>query len=199
MMHFYHLLMVWWHKTLKSFPLQGSTLRAVRLSRTGKNVENGSLDRLFYNATCLKGQVKNRTRDKIVAQNCTIPIFLHGLGLVDKWHLIQDRWISNLTCPNGQVTLKIKFEPCVGRQRLVEDEGSHNLCCWYCCYRLSGYTNKPWHPFMLTHWGRDKMATIFKTTFSNAFSWTKMFKFRLIFHWSLFPRVQLTIFHHWFK
>ena len=39
---------------------QGSTLRAVRLSRTGKNVENGSLDRLFYNATCRKGQVKNR-------------------------------------------------------------------------------------------------------------------------------------------
>ena len=39
---------------------QGSTLRAVRLSRTGKNVENGSLDRLFYNATCPKGQVKNR-------------------------------------------------------------------------------------------------------------------------------------------
>ena len=26
----------------------------------------------------------------------------------------------------------------------------------------------------LTHWGRDKMAAIFQTTFSNAFSWTKM-------------------------
>ena len=47
---------------------------------------------------------------------------------------------------------------------------------------------------VLTHWGRDKMAAIFQTTFSNAFSWMKMFKFRLRFHWSLFPRVQLTIF-----
>ena len=51
----------------------------------------------------------------------------------------------------------------------------------------------------LTHWGRDKMVAIFQTTFSNAFSWMKMFKFRLKFHWSLFPRVQLTIFQHWFR
>ena len=27
----------------------------------------------------------------------------------------------------------------------------------------------------------------------------KMIKFRLRFHWSLFPRVQLTIFQHWFR
>ena len=32
-----------------------------------------------------------------------------------------------------------------------------------------------------------------QTTFSNAFSWMKMFKFRFNFHWSLFPRAQLTI------
>ena len=51
----------------------------------------------------------------------------------------------------------------------------------------------------LTHWGREKMAAIFQTTFSSAFSWMKMFKFRLKFHWSLFPRVQLTIFQHWFR
>ena len=43
----------------------------------------------------------------------------------------------------------------------------------------------------LTHWGRDKMATIFQTTFSNAFSWMKMYEFRLRFHWSLFLRLQL--------
>ena len=33
--------------------------------------------------------------------------------------------------------------------------------------------------FALTHGGRDKMAVIFQTTFSNAFSWIEMFKFRL--------------------
>ena len=48
----------------------------------------------------------------------------------------------------------------------------------------------------LTHWGPDKMAVIFQTTFSNAFSWMKMNEFRLRFHWNLFPRVKLTIFHH---
>ena len=51
----------------------------------------------------------------------------------------------------------------------------------------------------LTHQGRDKMDAISQTTFSNAFSWMKMYQFRLRFHWSLFPRVQLTIFQHWFR
>ena len=31
-----------------------------------------------------------------------------------------------------------------------------------------------------------KMADISQTTFLNAFSWMKMFEFRLKFHWSLF-------------
>ena len=44
-------------------------------------------------------------------------------------------------------------------------------------------------PYHLTHWGRDKMADIFQTTFSNAFSWMTMLEFRLRFDWSLFPRV----------
>ena len=51
----------------------------------------------------------------------------------------------------------------------------------------------------LTHWGRDKMAAALQTTFSNAFSWVKMYEFWLKFHWSLFLGVQLTIFHHWFR
>ena len=51
----------------------------------------------------------------------------------------------------------------------------------------------------LTHWGRDEMNNISQTTFSNVFSSMKMFEFRLKFHWSLFPRIQLTIFHHWFR
>ena len=33
------------------------------------------------------------------------------------------------------------------------------------------------HMFALSHWGRDKMAAIFQT-FSNAFSWMKMYEFR---------------------
>ena len=51
----------------------------------------------------------------------------------------------------------------------------------------------------LTHWGRDEIDEILQTTFSNAFSWMKMYWFRLRFHWNLFPIVQLTIFQHWFR
>ena len=50
-----------------------------------------------------------------------------------------------------------------------------------------------YHDIILTHWGRDKMADIY------VFSWIKTWpwpcEFRLIFHWSLCIRVQLTIFH----
>ena len=51
----------------------------------------------------------------------------------------------------------------------------------------------------LTHWGRDKMAAIFQMTFSNGFSWMKMYEFRFTFHWSLFLGVQLTISQHCFR
>ena len=51
--------------------------------------------------------------------------------------------------------------------------------------------------YILTHWGRDKMDAFSQTT--NAFSWTKIFEFRLKFHWSLFIRVRSTIFQHWFR
>ena len=52
---------------------------------------------------------------------------------------------------------------------------------------------------VLTHWGQDKVAVIFQTTFSNEFSWMKMYQFRLRFHWSLLPRVKSTRFHPWFR
>ena len=52
---------------------------------------------------------------------------------------------------------------------------------------------------LLTHWGRDNMADISQTIFSNAFSWMKIYEFRLIFHWSLFLWFWLTISQHWFR
>ena len=36
-------------------------------------------------------------------------------------------------------------------------------------------------------------------TFSRAFSWMKKFEFQSKFHWSLYLRVQLTIFLRWFR
>ena len=40
----------------------------------------------------------------------------------------------------------------------------------------------------LTHWHWDKMAAILQI-FSNAFSWMKMYAFRLTFNWNFFLRV----------
>ena len=39
--------------------------------------------------------------------------------------------------------------------------------------------------------GLDEMAAVFQTTYSNTFSWMKMYKFRIRFHLDLFSRVQL--------
>ena len=52
----------------------------------------------------------------------------------------------------------------------------------------------------LTHWGWDKRHfDISPMTFSNAFSWMKIYEFRSIFPWSLFPRDECTVFQHWFR
>ena len=63
----------------------------------------------------------------------------------------------------------------------------HDIACLAFRYELL-YTLRP-----------RQMDAISQTTFSNAFSWMKMFEFRLKFHWSLFRRVQLTIFQQWFR
>ena len=54
-------------------------------------------------------------------------------------------------------------------------------------------------PWYSTHWGRNEMNNISQTTFSSISSSMKIFEFRLKFHWSLFPRVQLTILQHCFR
>ena len=73
-------------------------------------------------------------------------------------------------------------------------------CCMYVTNMLLHVTVFHWSLIYpeLTHWGRDKMTAIYQTILSNAFSWMKMYELRLQFHWILSPRVQLTIFQHWF-
>ena len=56
-----------------------------------------------------------------------------------------------------------------------------------------------WHGKVLTHWGRDNMAANFLVKFSNAFSLIKINKFSIKISLKFVPRVQLTIFKHWFR
>ena len=51
----------------------------------------------------------------------------------------------------------------------------------------------------LTHCSWNKMATFNQTTFLNAFSWMKMYKFWLRLHSSLYLSVQLIIFQQMFR
>ena len=51
---------------------------------------------------------------------------------------------------------------------------------------IPSFSNQTDHPYLqykylriCTHWGRYKMAAIFQTTFSNEFSWMKMYEYRL--------------------
>ena len=53
------------------------------------------------------------------------------------------------------------------------------------------------HSTLLNTLRPRQMDAISQMTFSNAFSWMKMFELRWKFHWNLFARVQLTIFQHW--
>ena len=53
--------------------------------------------------------------------------------------------------------------------------------------------------FLLTHSHQDKIADISQTTFSNAFSWMKMYQFHLRIYWSLFLKFKWTIFQYWFR
>ena len=50
----------------------------------------------------------------------------------------------------------------------------------------------------LAHWGRDKLAAVFQTKFSKAFSWMKIYELLLRFDWNLFLRFELTVVQHWF-
>ena len=92
-------------------------------------------------------------------------------------------YIPVTTSPGIDFSINIHRPYYVGFNTFPQYHGLHLLILWH----------------KLTHWGWDKMATIFQTAFSNAFSWMKMNEFRLGFHWSLFLRFELTIFHHWFR
>ena len=100
-------------------------------------------------------------------------------------------FLNTSACTLFKLTWKFKHNPANPTQSTEilmmawwhQEPGHHQTLCWP----------------SLTHWGRDKMDAISQTTFSSAFSWKKIFEFRLKFHWSLFLRVQLTLFQHWFR
>ena len=68
--------------------------------------------------------------------------------------------------------------------------------CLCCIYMGSVLEELQWPGRLITNSDRGKIAAIFQTTFSIAFSWMKITVFRWKFNWNLFPSVPLTIFQH---
>ena len=96
---------------------------------------------------------------------------------------------------NQQVVFKRQYnrtDACILCKSLLhKDKKNHT---WGSFSHASRRCHSPQRMFLcvqsvLTHWGRDKIAAISQTTFSNAFSSLKMCEFWLKFHWSLFLNV----------
>ena len=105
----------------------------------------------------------------------------HWLGTYTKWSLMRTCIIYSVIC-HWHDSSCIKH--CTtGTQQMLSCN----------CFKA------PFTGWKVTHWGRERMAAISQMTLSNAFSWMKIYEFWLKFHWSLFVRVQLTIFQHWFR
>ena len=68
------------------------------------------------------------------------------------------------------------------------------LCNSYAVWPILLYFNTA-----LTHSNQDKLAAIFHTINSNTFSLMMMYEICLSFHWSLFLKLEITVFQHWLR
>ena len=121
------------------------------------------------------------------------------------WHRSTSNWASEHKQPTT-VTKQLSLQPCkedCNVDQLASTKHFYNFYQHFCFRKIwfwlitmsikhkQCFSNHDTTP--LTHRGRDKMGDVFQTTCLNAFSWMKIYKLRLRFHWSLFPSVQLTI------
>ena len=150
--------------------------------------------------------MKEKLKSKLIILLFNLPGYVWSYLIwqnpFNSFHPGQNRWLftdENFRCIflNENICIFIKFPlkfvpmgPIGNNSTLVEIMDTDPIH-WRIYVALGG---DEW-----THWGRDKMDAISQTIFSSAFSWMKMFEFRLKFQWSLFLRVQLTIFQHWFR
>ena len=145
----------------------------MRSKQNGGHFPGNIFKCIFFNENvCISIKISLSSLPKGSVNN--IPVLVQIMA----WHQSDDKSLSE------SMLVSLLMHICVTRSQWV----NMMVLMWLCVFVM-----------ILTHWGRDKMVTISQTTLSNPFSWMKMFEFRLKFHWSWFPRVQLTIFQHWFR
>ena len=73
----------------------------------------------------------------------------------------------------------IEFKPCYLPIPILQScrDPQTDRCLWCIWKKIA---------VILTHLPLHKMAKISQTTWSNAFSWMKMFEFQIKFHWNVF-------------
>ena len=118
---------------------------------------------------------KNEVHNRLTYSLYTFPELRHIHRRMESW---EKRWtISRPTIDPSSANFR-NFSPSLTRSRRHRP---HKLA-----------------PALWWVW-LHKMAAVLQATFSNAFSWMKIFVFWLKFNWNLFLKVQFTISQHWFS
>ena len=143
---------------------------------------------LEYNWT-LRNKIQwnfNRNSNIFMQENVSENVFCKMVAI-----LSQPQCVKNWTTP--QVWLPWATRDWMGATRfLVPFQVPYYFqLLWHDTMRETLISGRAKWIQQLTHWVWDKMAAIFQTTLSNAFSWMKMYEFWLRFHLSLFLRVQV--------
>ena len=101
-------------------------------------------------------------------------------------------WLYGVKCPECRVTVKLLLGP---PWTFMSVESNIYIYITYGSMKVEMAIIEE----TLNTLRPRQMATISQTTFSNAFSWIKIYEFQLRFHWSLFLGVQTTISQHWVR
>ena len=162
------------------FHSRAQWVNSLRPRQDGRHFADDSFTCIFFNENCcilIKFSLKYVRKGPIDNNPALVQIMA--------WRRSGDRPLSE------PMMVSLPTHICVTRPQWVNADVSDHDTTW--CNMIHVLHKA------LTHWGRDKMDAISQTTFSSAFSWMKMFELQLKFHWSLFLRDQLTIFHHCFR
>ena len=156
-----------------------------------KKIVDSNFIKLLY-----KGQIDNDAALVQVIARCWTGVKSLSESMMTRFYdtyiyVIRSQCVSRGPHNVNYLVTKPTIELLAAAKTLLQFRGSYDLFTNY------EYSLFDW--YQLIHWGRDKMAAIFKATFLNGFSGMKMYVFRLRFHWSLFLGVQLAILQHWFR
>ena len=130
-----------------------------------------------------------------------VVVILSFIGLTSWWRHQMETFSASLALCAGNSVVTGEFP---SQSPVIRSFKVSLIWAWINCWvnnREAGESrrHRTHYDVIVMHWGRDEIDAILQTTFSNVFSWMKMYEFRLKFQWSLFLRVQLITFRCWVR